>query len=179
MFYIAHSAEGSVWEKHKYLKRIDGRYYYPDNYEGGRHLSDLKKKRSRGSVLNKKANTSKALTEKSKKVGNELKREMADSDVTKIAKDIIRGKYGIGNDARRKALGMTAEEYEVVRKKVNEMMRGSSGGTKIASSKSAVKKNTTTSAPTKQKSSTKKEKKKNTAKKSGGLDMNKVYRVYK
>lgn len=36
-----HSAKGSEWEEHKYLKRIDGTYYYPDSYEGGRHLSDL------------------------------------------------------------------------------------------------------------------------------------------
>lgn len=36
--YVCHSAKGSTWEKHKYIKRIDGTYYYPDSYEGGRHL---------------------------------------------------------------------------------------------------------------------------------------------
>lgn len=35
---LIHSAKGSEWEKHKYIKRIDGTYYYPDSYEGGRHL---------------------------------------------------------------------------------------------------------------------------------------------
>lgn len=35
---LCHSAKGSTWEEHKYIKRIDGTYYYPDNYEGGRHL---------------------------------------------------------------------------------------------------------------------------------------------
>lgn len=39
--WIIHSAKGSEWENHKYIKRIDGTYYYPDDYEGGRHLSDL------------------------------------------------------------------------------------------------------------------------------------------
>lgn len=39
--WLIHSAKGSEWENHKYLKRIDGTYYYPDDYEGGRHLSDL------------------------------------------------------------------------------------------------------------------------------------------
>lgn len=35
---LKHSAKGSTWEEHKYIKRIDGTYYYPDSYEGGRHL---------------------------------------------------------------------------------------------------------------------------------------------
>lgn len=42
---IQHSAKGSVWENHKYIKRVDGTYYYPDSYEGGRHLSDAEKKK--------------------------------------------------------------------------------------------------------------------------------------
>lgn len=35
---MSHSAKGSEWEKHKYIKRVDGTYYYPDSYVGGRHL---------------------------------------------------------------------------------------------------------------------------------------------
>lgn len=35
---LQHSAKGSTWEDHKYIKRINGVYYYPDSYEGGRHL---------------------------------------------------------------------------------------------------------------------------------------------
>lgn len=41
--HLEHSAKGSTWEDHKYIKRIDGTYYYPDNYEGGRHLSTERK----------------------------------------------------------------------------------------------------------------------------------------
>ena len=40
MSWIIHSAKGSTWEDHKYIKRVDGVYYYPDSYEGGRHLPD-------------------------------------------------------------------------------------------------------------------------------------------
>lgn len=40
---IKHSAKGSTWEEHKYIKRDDGVYYYPDGYEGGRHLGDGEK----------------------------------------------------------------------------------------------------------------------------------------
>lgn len=52
---LIHSAKGSTWENHKYIKRIDGTYYYPDSYEGGRHLPDGEKKDSSSddSVLDK------------------------------------------------------------------------------------------------------------------------------
>lgn len=43
---LSHSAKGSTWEEHKYIKRIDGTYYYPDSYEGGRHLPDGEKEES-------------------------------------------------------------------------------------------------------------------------------------
>lgn len=35
---IFHSAKGTAWENHKYIKMEDGKYYYPDSYAGGRHL---------------------------------------------------------------------------------------------------------------------------------------------
>lgn len=41
---LQHSSKGSSWKEHKYIKRIDGTYYYPDSYEGGRHLPDNKNK---------------------------------------------------------------------------------------------------------------------------------------
>lgn len=43
---LEHSAKGSTWEDHKYIKKVDGTYYYPDNYEGGRHLPDNNEKKS-------------------------------------------------------------------------------------------------------------------------------------
>lgn len=38
---LCHSAKGSTWEKHKYVKVVNGNYYYPNGYSGGRHLSSL------------------------------------------------------------------------------------------------------------------------------------------
>lgn len=38
---LVHSAKGSTWENHKYIKRVDGTYYYPNDYKGGRHIKDL------------------------------------------------------------------------------------------------------------------------------------------
>lgn len=37
---LMHSAKGSTWEDHKYIKRINGTYYYPNSYKGGRHLPE-------------------------------------------------------------------------------------------------------------------------------------------
>lgn len=39
---IEHSAKGSTWDKHKYVKVIDGVYYYPVGYEKGRTVDSLK-----------------------------------------------------------------------------------------------------------------------------------------
>lgn len=44
-YYIAHSAKGSTWEDHMYVKKVNGNYYYPDSYDGGRHISSLRKKK--------------------------------------------------------------------------------------------------------------------------------------
>lgn len=57
MSWLIHSQKGSEWKEHKYLKREgtkgkledDGKYYYPDSYEGGRHLSNGNKSKSGGS----------------------------------------------------------------------------------------------------------------------------------
>lgn len=46
MYFVVHSAKGTTWEDHKYIKRIDGTYYYPDDYVGGRHLPKDKDSKS-------------------------------------------------------------------------------------------------------------------------------------
>lgn len=37
---LQHSAKGSTWKDHKYIKRLNGTYYYPKGYKGGRQLPD-------------------------------------------------------------------------------------------------------------------------------------------
>lgn len=39
---LKHSAKGTTWEEHKYVKVIDGVYYYPVGYEKGRTVDSLK-----------------------------------------------------------------------------------------------------------------------------------------
>lgn len=43
---LVHSAKGSTWDDHKYVKKIDGVYYYPVGYEDGRTVEDLKDNKS-------------------------------------------------------------------------------------------------------------------------------------
>lgn len=39
---IIHSAKGSTWKDHKYIKKKDGTYYYPKDYKGGSSKSSNK-----------------------------------------------------------------------------------------------------------------------------------------
>lgn len=101
-----HSSEGSSWKKHKYIKRVDGTYYYPDSYEGGRHLPD------EGTESNSKI-------------------DLSENDVENLAKEVIRGNFGNGQE-RKDLLG---ENYEEIQKRVNELMKGSAGSKTIPSDK--------------------------------------------
>lgn len=106
---VSHSAKGSEWEDHKYIKKIDGNYYYPDNYKGGRHLED----------------------------GDEERRISTDSDMSSdlidvVARDVIRGLFGNGAD-RKMALG---DAYQKIQDRVNEILRSSGvGDTKLSEDK--------------------------------------------
>lgn len=107
---LSHSAKGSTWEDHKYIKRINGLYYYPDSYEGGRHLSD-----------EQKAQFGKEKVEIDK---------LSDSDVEKLSLEGIRGNFGNGQE-RKENLGA---HYQQVQNRINEIMR-SGGPDSIGSSK--------------------------------------------
>lgn len=104
---LQHSSEGSSWKKHKYIKRVDGTYYYPDTYEGGRHLPDEEKEESNSKI------------------------DLSEKDVEKLAKEVIRGNFGNGQE-RKDLLG---ENYEEIQKRVNELMKGSVGSKTIPSDK--------------------------------------------
>ena len=101
-----HSSEGSSWKKHKYIKRVDGTYYYPDSYEEGRHLPDGE-------------------TESNSKI------DLSKNDVENLAKEVIRGNFGNGQE-RKDLLG---GNYEEIQKRVNELMKGSAGSKTIPSDK--------------------------------------------
>lgn len=166
---LQHSAEGSSWKKHKYIKRVDGTYYYPDSYESGRHLPDGEKEKSMEDELFEKLKNSsdkdigqmlrgsfdKVLLEQmgidwTKLPKEEVDRmqrslidrlegkaesnseiDLSENDVENLAKEVIRGNFGNGQE-RKDLLG---ENYEEIQKRVNELMKGSAGLKTIPSDK--------------------------------------------
>lgn len=155
--FLRHSSEGSSWNKHKYIKRVDGTYYYPDSYEGGRHLPDGEKEKSMEDELFEKLKNSsdkdigqmlrgsfdKVLLEQmgvdrtklpkeevdrmqrslidrlEGKSESDSKMDLSENDVEKLAKEVIRGNFGNGQE-RKDLLG---ENYEEIQKRVNELMK--------------------------------------------------------
>lgn len=110
--HLMHSAKGSTWEDHKYIKRIDGTYYYPDSYEGGRHLPEGEKSDS----------DKEEAEEKREKV------DLNETDIENLAREVIRGNFGNGQE-RKDLLG---ENYAEIQKRVNELMKGSAGSKKVS-----------------------------------------------
>lgn len=90
---LSHSAKGSEWEKHKYIKKLNGDYYYPDDYKNGRHLTDDEKKIP---------------------VDEELDQDMIED----LARSVISGIFGNGQ-IRKDLLG---ESYQKVQDRVNEIL---------------------------------------------------------
>lgn len=164
-----HSSEGSSWKKHKYIKRVDGTYYYPDSYEGGRHLPDGEKYKIMEDELFKKLKNSsdkdigkmlsgsfdKVLLEQmgvdwtklpkeevdrmqrnlidrfEEKTESNSKIDLSENDIENLAKEVIRGNFGNGQE-RKDLLG---ENYEEIQKRVNELMKGTAGTKTIPSDK--------------------------------------------
>lgn len=157
---LRHSAKGSTWEDHKYIKRIDGTYYYPDSYEGGRHLPDGEKSSS---------------NDKEKETSEETKREKLDlsgDDIEKLAMEVIRGNFGNGQD-RKDLLG---ENYQEIQNRVNQIMKNTGSSSQKISDVSPkaveigkeIVKTVIDSVSDKDTKDTKK-----------GIDLDRVYNVYK
>ncbi len=181
---VEHSAKGSTWEEHKYIKRIDGTYYYPDNYVGGRHLPDGddqkndsdeddkenedNKNYKNGGELNKRVYED--LMSGKLKVDERVKNyddfvkmmedtygidasdyrridlkniqkglnngidpdeegpTLTDNDVENLAREVIRGNFGVGQ-VRKDLLG---ENYRRIQSRVNELMKGSTGSIPVS-----------------------------------------------
>lgn len=113
LFSLCHSAKGSTWENHKYIKRLNGTYYYPDSYEGGRHLPD-----GDGSDSGESGG------------GGSL----SENDVENLAREVIRGNFGNGQ-IRKDLLGA---DYQQVQDRVNQILLGSSGSTKMSDASSGT-----------------------------------------
>lgn len=153
---LVHSAKGSSWKKHKYIKLMNGLYFYPDDYIGGRHISSAK---DTAKKKNKKDDKSKSgsSSDKDKKDG---KSKLSDKKIEKLANDVIYGKYGVGQE-RMKKLG---KKYDAVQYRVNQKLLGKDRAKAIYDRAQAAKK-TSSSSSAKSTSSAKKKKTTTTKKK--------------
>lgn len=205
--HLEHSAKGSTWEEHKYIKRVNGTYY-PDSYEGGRHLPDGEKDESSEDrkVFDEFESFSKDLMKKGEaywddeevskmskeelgelyenmtgvKLGDkdldrlfnsrEARKEqgkntdLTKNDIENLAKEVIRGNFGNGQE-RKDLLG---ENYAEIQKRVNELMKGSAGQKKVSEATQESVKKAEEAA-----------KKADNSKVHSGVDMDKVQSVYR
>ena len=178
--YLSHSAKGSTWDKHKYVKRVDGIYYYPNGYEGGRTMESFRKdlrnkrftqKQVKADASNKSTSISKAQTSVKKalsKTGFQQrsalssfgvsqekktkKKKITDKDLS--AKEIEK----FAKEVIRGNYGNGAERkkalgnnYRKIQDKVNEMLRG--GTKKISSTTKTASKEFSSGTSKKSKSS--------------------------
>ena len=90
------------WTEHKYIKVVDGVYYYPNSYKNGHTISEIK-----GSG-----------GEKDEKEKKDDKSSLTDEDIEKIANETIAGKHGNGNDRKEKF----GSDYARIQNKVNEKL---------------------------------------------------------
>lgn len=195
--FISHSAKGSEWEDHKYVKKIDGVYYYPVGYEDGRtidFLSDKKKsekdKEDSGDSKDKKIDEVKKHFDQylakrgidwrtlPKDEVDQMQRDIIkrlesgketgtdEKSTDELAKDVTSGKLGNGDD--RKAL--LGDKYEEVQKKVNELLKGSSGDKKVSEAEVTEEVSEKTKKAISKVSETKVH---------SGVDLEKVLEVYK
>lgn len=121
---LIHSAKGSTWEKHKYVKRIDGTYYYPNGYEGGRNISSLE-----GSEKDKSDESD---TDSEDDDGEDP--ELSAEDIENLAREVIRGNFGNGQIRK----DLLAGNYDTIQKRVNELMGTGVGKAKMSGPKSEV-----------------------------------------
>lgn len=174
MRYLFHSAKGSTWEDHKYIKRLNGTYYYPDSYKGGRHLPESSKREQyRKSKEDETVNTDSesADSENSPLDIEELKEE----DIATLATEVIRGNFGNG-DVRKELLG---KHYQQVQDRVNQILLGSSANQPVSSPSNSAKKEAGERALKAVYDKLDKiDQRDSSSKKSQGMDLAKVYSVY-
>lgn len=119
--YLFHSAKGSTWEEHKYIKRLNGTYYYPDSYKGGRHLPD-------GSKTASKSDSENTDNDKKEETAVDID-ELREEDIATLAMEVIRGNFGNG-DVRKELLG---KHYQQIQDRVNQILLGGAGNQTLAS----------------------------------------------
>lgn len=147
---ISHSAKGSEWENHKYIKKINGDYYYPSGYTNGRTVDSLKENQKDESEDEYDPNV-----------------DLSDEDVENLALEVIRGNFGNGQVRK----DLLAGNYDKIQKRVNELMgAGNYGSIQMDSVSEEIVKTGETAAKAAEQKVTQASK---------GVDMEKVLSVYR
>lgn len=152
-YIISHSAKGSTWEKHKYVKVLNGVYYYPNTYEKGRKIESLLKKSKlvgTGQLTDARKDKKSTSKEKDGSSSNSDKKKKNRKKINRLAKAVISGKYGVGQE-RMDKLG---KKYAKVQNRVNQMLLGKAAAKRIADRKKAA--SSSTAKLTSKKTTTKK-----------------------
>lgn len=107
--FLKHSAKGSSWKKHKYIKKVGDKYIYADTKNGESDETE-----------NSKANADNTNEVDSKKKGESESENPEEFDLEAMANKVIRGEFGNGAD-RKELLG---DAYAEIQKRVNEILLG-------------------------------------------------------
>lgn len=192
---LKHSAKGTTWDDHKYVKKIDGVYYYPVGYEDGRTIDSLSNNESDKDETKKsttiedvKNHFDQYLAKRGidwrtlpaeevaqmqrdiiKQLENNKETVTSEKTADELARDIISGKFGSKED-QKKLLG---DRYSEVQKKIDEIVNGSAGSKKVSEASDESIKKAESAAKKVSTSSSK------NSKVHSGVDMNKVQSVYK
>ena len=106
---LKHSAKGSSWKNHKYIKKVGDKYIYADTKNGESDETE-----------NSKANTDNTNEVDSKKKGENESESPEEFNLEAMANKVIRGEFGNGAD-RKELLG---DAYAEIQKRVNEILLG-------------------------------------------------------
>lgn len=153
--FIAHSAKGSEWKDHKYVRKIDGVYYYPVGYEDGRTVDSLnggkdneETKKTKEEMIDEVWNHFDQYLAKRgidwrtlpkdqvDQMQRDIARQMEEGKETgtsektaeELAKDVIAGRLGSGDDRKR----LLGDMYEEVQEIVNQILKSPSGSKKVS-----------------------------------------------
>lgn len=165
---LSHSAKGSTWEDHKYVKKIDGVYYYPVGYEDGRTIDDLSSKNRDDKKEEKNSKSTKEKIEQVKYHFDEYLKEkdidwrtLPKEEVDAVQRTIVRLLESGGSDSIEELLkNLKPEKKKKKTIKNNENKSEEMSMNKVEEKK---KKKTTSFSSIKKKS----------------VDLNKVFSVYR
>lgn len=114
--YLKHSAKGSSWKNHKYIKKVGDKYVYADTKNG---VEDENSKAS--------ADATNEEVDPTKKAEGESE-NLEEFDLESMANKVIRGEFGNGAD-RKELLG---DAYAEIQKRVNEILKGAANQTSVS-----------------------------------------------